>query len=140
MKLSSSKQFILNHNLWGFSFIFLIVLYHYREDSIKNSEKRRRGKSKKWTILDKISLNQNVPVVLEHFCLSAINKTAFQAFYVEWLTTDYQHSKPVYLNTWLVSAGCASPNPRLKCTWVTQLSFSVCYMILEGSLPPRAHL
>ena len=39
-------------------------------------------------IFDKISLNQNVPVVLQNFCLSTINKTAFQAFYAEWLTTD----------------------------------------------------
>ena len=67
-------------------------------------------------ILDMISLNQNVPVVLKIFWLHTINKTDFQAFYVEWLTTNYQHSKPVYLGTWLVSAGCVSPFPRLNCT------------------------
>ena len=32
-------------NLWGFSFHTLIEFDHYREDSIKNSERRRRGKS-----------------------------------------------------------------------------------------------
>ena len=39
-------------------------------------------------IFDKISLNQNVPVVLQNFWLSTINKIPFQVFYVEWLTTD----------------------------------------------------
>ena len=65
-------------------------------------------------VLDMISMNQNVPVVLENLRLSTINKTVFQAFYVEWLTTDYQYSKPVYLGAGLMSAGCASPFPRLN--------------------------
>ncbi|KAI4833001.1 hypothetical protein KUCAC02_015935 [Chaenocephalus aceratus] len=72
-----------------------IVFDTYREDSIKNGERERRGKSKEMVVLDVISPNQNVPVVLENFWSSSISKTAFQAFYVEWLTTNYQgHSKP----------------------------------------------
>ncbi|KAK5888952.1 hypothetical protein CesoFtcFv8_015000 [Champsocephalus esox] len=71
-------------------------------------------------VLDVISPNQNVPVVLENFWSSSISKTAFQAFYVEWLTTNDQGTKPLYLGispqAWTVSAGCASPFPRLNCT------------------------
>ncbi|KAJ4939550.1 hypothetical protein JOQ06_028998, partial [Pogonophryne albipinna] len=74
-----------------------IVFDTYREDSIKNGERERRGKSKEMVVLDMISLNQNVPVVLENFWSSSISKTAFQAFYVEWLTTNYQGTKPLYL-------------------------------------------
>ena len=93
-----------------------IAFDHYREDSIKNSNRRRRAKSKEKTVLDMVSLNQNVTVIIKYFWLSTINKTLLQAFYVEWLTTDYQYSKPVYLGTWLVSARCASPFPSLNCT------------------------
>lgn len=97
-----------------------IVFDTYREDSIKNGERERRGKSKEMVVLDVISPNQNVPVVLENFWSSSISKTAFQAFYVEWLTTNYQGTKPLYLGispqAWTVSAGCASPFPRLNCT------------------------
>ena len=71
-------------------------------------------------ILDVVSLNQNVPVVLDNFWASSISKTAFQAFYVEWLTTNYQDTKPLYLGispqAWMVSAENASPFPRLNCT------------------------
>ncbi|KAI4824268.1 hypothetical protein KUCAC02_012791 [Chaenocephalus aceratus] len=74
-----------------------IVFDTYREDSIKNGERERRGKSKEMVVLDVISPNQNVPVVLENFWSSSISKTAFQAFYVEWLTTNYQGTKPLYL-------------------------------------------
>ena len=92
-----------------------IVFDAYREDSIKNEERERRGKSKELVVLDVISPNQNVPVVLENFWSSSISKTAFQAFYVEWLTTNYQGTKPLYLGispqAWRVSAGCASPFP-----------------------------
>ena len=71
-------------------------------------------------VLDVILPNQNVPVVLENFWSSSISKTAFQAFYVEWLTTNYQGTKRLYLGispkAWMVSAGCASLFPRLNCT------------------------
>ena len=71
-------------------------------------------------VLDVISPNQNVPVVLENFWSSSISKTAFQAFYVQWLTTNYQGIKPLYLGispqAWIVSAGCASPFHWLNCT------------------------
>ncbi|KAK5886569.1 hypothetical protein CesoFtcFv8_017591 [Champsocephalus esox] len=97
-----------------------IVFDTYREDSINNGERERKGKSKEMVVLDVISPNQNVPVVLENFWSSSISKTAFQAFYVEWLTTNYQGTKPLYLGispqVWTVSAGCASPFPRLNCT------------------------
>jgi hypothetical protein len=71
-------------------------------------------------VLDAISPNQNVPVVLENFWSSSISKTAFQAFYVEWLTKNYQGTKLLYLGispqAWQVSAECASFFPRLNCT------------------------
>ncbi len=97
-----------------------IVFDNYREESIKNGERERRGKSKELVVLDLISPNQNVPVVLENFWSSSISKSAFQAFYVEWLTTNYKDVKPLYLGispqSWLVSAGHASLFPRLNCT------------------------
>ncbi|KAF3853607.1 hypothetical protein F7725_014295 [Dissostichus mawsoni] len=77
-----------------------IVFDTYREDSIKNGERERRGKSKDMVVLDVILPNQNVPVVLENFWSSSISKTAFQAFYVQWLTTNYQGTKPLYLVNW----------------------------------------
>ncbi len=97
-----------------------IVFDTYREDSIKNGERERRAMSKELVVLDTISPNQNVPVVLENFWSSSISKTSFQVFYVEWLTTNYQDSKPLYLGispqAWMVSAGCASLFSRLNCT------------------------
>ena len=74
-----------------------VVFDTYREDSIKHGERERRGKSKNMVVLDVVSPNQNVPVVLENFWSSSISKTAFQAFYVEWLTTNYKGTKPLYL-------------------------------------------
>ena len=82
-----------------------IVFDTYKEDSIKNGEKDKRAKSKEIVVLDVISPNQNVPVI-------STSKSAFQAFYVEWFTTNYRRSKPLYLGispqAWIVSAGCAS--------------------------------
>ena len=74
-----------------------VIFDNYREDSIKNGERERRGKSKELVVLNLISPNQNVPVVLENFWSSSISKSAFQAFYVEWLTTNYIDTKPLYL-------------------------------------------
>ena len=74
-----------------------IVFDTYREDSIKNGERDRRAKSKEMVLLDVISPIQNVPMVLENFWSSSTSKTAFQAFYIEWLTTNYRGSKPLYL-------------------------------------------
>ena len=84
-------------------------------------EKEREGeKSKDMVVLDGISPNQKVPVEFEHFRSSSVNKTAFQAFYVEWLITNYQDTKQLYLGispqAWIVSAGCASLFPGLNCT------------------------
>ena len=67
-----------------------IVFDTYREDSIKNAERERRGKLKEMVVLDEISPNQNVTVVLENCWSSSISKTAFQTFYVNWLTTYYE--------------------------------------------------
>lgn len=39
----------------------------YRDDNIKNGKRERRGNSKDMVILDVISPNQNVPVVLDNF-------------------------------------------------------------------------
>ena len=59
-------------------------------------------------------------VILENFWSSSTSKSAFQAFYVEWLTTNYCSSNPLYLGispqAWMVSAGCASRFPQLTCT------------------------
>ena len=97
-----------------------IVFDNYREDSIKNGERDRRTKSKEMVVLDVISSNQNVPVILENFWSSSTSKSAFQAFYVEWLTTNYCGSKPLYLGispqAWMVLAGCASVFHQLNCT------------------------
>ena len=97
-----------------------IVFDTYKEDSIKNGERNRRAKSKEMVVLDVILPNQKVPVVLDNFWSSSTSKTAFQAFYVEWLTTNYHDSKPLYLGispqAWLVSTGSASSFPRLNCT------------------------
>ena len=97
-----------------------IVFDNYREDSIKNGERDRRAKSKEMVVLDVISSNQNVPAILENFWSSSISKSAFQAFYVEWLTTNYCGSKPLYLGispqAWMVLAECASVFPQLNCT------------------------
>ena len=98
-----------------------VIFDNYREDSIKNGERERRGKSKELVVLDLISPNQNVPVVLENYWSSSISKSTFQAFYVEWLTTNYIDTKPLYLGispqSWFVSAGHASLFPRLNCTY-----------------------
>lgn len=90
-----------------------IVFDAYREDSIKNAERERR-KSREMIVLDVISPNQNVPVVLENFWSSSVSKTAFQKFYAEWLTTNYTGTKlGISPQAWMVSAGCA---PRLNST------------------------
>ena len=76
------------------------------------------------------------------FWLSTINKTVFQAFYVDWLTTDYQYSKPVYLGAGLVSTGCASPFPRLNCTSKevhTRMMFHVKEILSHRSGPTYIH-
>ncbi len=95
-----------------------IVFDNYREGSIKSAERKRRGKSREMVVLDAISPNQNVPVVvIENFWSSSVSKTTFQALYVEWLTTNYSGSKPLYLGiSPLVSAGHATLYPRLNCT------------------------
>ena len=94
-----------------------IVFNNY---SIKNGKRDRRAKSKEMVVPDVISPNQNVPVILENFWSSSTSKSAFQAFYVEWLTTNYCGSKPLYLGispqAWMVLAGCASVFPQLNCT------------------------
>ena len=96
-----------------------IVFDTYNEDSIKNVERARRGKSKQMVVLDVISPKQKVPVVLETFWASSVSKTAFQAFYVEWLPTNYKENKALCLGispkSRLVSSGRASLFPRLDC-------------------------
>ena len=96
-----------------------IVFDAYRDYSLKNAEGKRRGKSKEMVVLDVMSLNQNIPVVIENFWSSSVSRTAFQAFYVEWLTTNYNGFKPLYLGispqAWVVSAGHAALFPHLNC-------------------------
>jgi hypothetical protein len=60
-----------------------VVFDTYKEDSIKNVERQRRGKSNEMIVLDSISPNHRVPVKLENFWSSSASKTAFQAFYVD---------------------------------------------------------
>ena len=97
-----------------------VVFDTYKEDSIKNAERKRRGKSNEMIVLDSISPNHRVPVKVENFWSSSVSKTAFQAFYVEWLKTNYDGNKPLYLGispqAWCLSAGRVSPFPRLDCT------------------------
>ena len=81
-----------------------IVFDNYREDSIKNGERDRRAKSKEMVVLDVISPNQNVPVILENFWSSSTSKSAFQAFYVEWLTTNYCGSKPLAISWYITTS------------------------------------
>ena len=50
-----------------------IVFDAYREDSIKNAERKRRGKSKGMVVIDVILPNQS-------FWSSSISKTGYQAF------------------------------------------------------------
>ena len=64
-------------------------------------------------VLDVVSPNQKVPVLLENFWASSISKTAFQAFYVEWLTINYQGNKALPS---CISYGRASLFVRLDCT------------------------
>ena len=98
-----------------------IVFDTYRENCIKNGKRERRGKSKDMIVLDRVSPKQKVPIELEQFWSSSVSKTAFHAFCVEWLITNYKDTKPLYpgISTpaWIVSAaGCTSPFPRLNCT------------------------
>ena len=96
-----------------------VVFDTYKEDSIKNAERKRRGKSNEMIVLDLISPNHRVPVKLENFWSSSVSKTAFQAFYVEWLKTNYDGNKSLYLGispkAWFVSGRtCISfPSSRL---------------------------
>ena len=109
-----SKTFSIG-NLCGFSLHILIVFNHYRKDSIQNSKGEEEESQKKWSFLTWyhwIKCSSGT----KKLWLSTMNTTVFQAFCVEWLTTEYQYSKPVQLGAWLVSAGCSSPLPWLKCT------------------------
>ena len=64
--------------------------------------------------------NQNVPVHLDKFWAPSISKTAFQAFCVEWLTSNYNGKKPLHLGiqpkSWCMSAGHVHHFPLLHCT------------------------
>ena len=97
-----------------------IVFDTYKDDSIKNMERLRRGKCKDMLVFDVVSPNQNVPVHLDKFWASSVSKTAFQAFYVEWLTSNYHGNKPLHLGiqpkSWRVSAGHVHHCPLLDCT------------------------
>ena len=57
-----------------------IVFDNYRENSINKGEKDRGSKSKEMVVLDVISPNQNVPVILENVWSSS---TSFQVFHIE---------------------------------------------------------
>lgn len=56
---------------------------------------------------------------LDKFWASSISKTAFQAFYVEWLTSNYNGNKPLHLGiqpkSWRVSDGHVHHFPLLDC-------------------------
>ena len=119
-----------------------VVFDTYKEDSIKNVERQRRGKSNEMIVLDSISPNHRVPVKLENFWSSSASKTAFQAFYVEWLKTNYDGNKSLYLGispkAWFVSAGRASPFPSLDCTHEEaddRMMFHVQYILCHESGP-----
>ena len=71
-----------------------VVFDTCKEDS--NAERKRRGKSNEIIVLDSILPNHHVPVKVDNFWSSSVSKTAFQAFYVEWLKTNYDGNKPLY--------------------------------------------
>ena len=102
------------------TFVMRYTMYSILTERMVSRIQRGEEEESQIVVLDMISLNQNVPVVLEYSWLSSMSKTVLQAFFVEWLTTNYKDSKPLYLGispqAWLVSAGCASPFPRLNCT------------------------
>ena len=119
-----------------------IVFDHYKEDSIKNMERMRRGKCKERLVFDVILPNQNVPVHLDQFWASSISKTAFQAFYVEWLTSNYKGNKPLHLGihpkSWRVAAGHAHHFPLLDCTHEEaddRIMFHVQVILSDRSIP-----
>ena len=78
-----------------------IVFDTYKEDSIKNAERKRSGKSND-IVLDSISPNHRVPVKLDNFWSSSVSKTAFLAFYVEWLKTNYDGNISWYISKCMV--------------------------------------
>ena len=60
-----------------------IVFDHYRQDSIKKWKRRRRGNSQEMIVLDMMSLNQIVPVVVKTFgCLSSTKRCSRQSMQV----------------------------------------------------------
>jgi hypothetical protein len=82
---------------------------------VERRQHKKCGKAKKREIqtndsLYNISPHQTVPVVLENFWASSVSKTAFQALYVKWLTTNYEESKSLSPNAWLISGGRAFVN------------------------------
>ena len=97
-----------------------VVFDTYKEDSTRNAERKRRGKSNEMIVVDSISPSHRIPVKLENVWSSSVSKTTFQAFYAEWLRAKYSGTKPLYLgispNAWSVWAGRACPFPRLDCT------------------------
>ena len=54
-----------------------VVFDTYKEDSFKNAERKRRGKSNEMIVLDSISPNHRVPAKVENFWFSSVSKTAF---------------------------------------------------------------
>ena len=119
-----------------------IVFDNYKEDSIKNMERLRRGKCKERLVFDDILPNQNIPVHLDKFWASSISKTAFQAFNLEWLTSNYKGNKPLHLGihpkSWRVAAGHAHHFPLLDCTHEKaddRIMFHVQVILSDRSIP-----
>ena len=112
--------------------------------------------SKELVVLDLIIITKRK--VLENFWSSSISKSAFQDFYVEWVTTNYEDTKPLYLGispqSWFVSAGhtsaqlytwrswwlddvpcarhCKSPLRTYIFHQVTHMSLCACYTTVQS--------
>ena len=96
-----------------------IVFDNYKDESIKTVERLGTGKCKEMLVFDVVSPNENIPVHLDKFWVSSISKTGFQAFHVEWLTSNYNGNNPLHLGiqpkSWRVSAGHVHHFPLLDC-------------------------
>lgn len=69
----------------------------YCPPSIKGSERRRRSRKSKQIDISITSESQKLPVYMNMFLGSSINKEHFQQFFVKWIKEKYEGSKPIFL-------------------------------------------
>ena len=72
-----------------------IVFDLYKEMSIKTSERNCRAKVE--GILTYISsIDQQLPIDIDKFWPVSKNKIAFQRFFIQWMTTEYNDAKHIF--------------------------------------------